>query len=613
MRHFRAALPCLVVFACLNVSAAELTEVVVTANRLPEAPDAGLAATTVITREQIEARQARSVEDLLQGVDGLAIANSGGPGKLTSFFVRGAEADHLLVLVDGVRIGSATAGSVALQNLPVEMIERIEFVRGPRSSLYGSEAIGGVLQIFTRRGGGNWQPELSVSGGSLDTRQAQAAIGGGSERAWVQLQGSWQQTDGIDACRGSSSEFAGCFTEEPDLDGYRYRSLAVRAGSEFAAGTQVEASLLRATGRVDYDGSTNNSHILQQAASLGLTHDFGGRAGNLALRVGRGWDGSKDYLEDDFRGEFKTKRDTASAQWDIKPRNGQVLTLGTDFQRDHVGGTTAYTVESRDNFGLFAQYVAEVDAWRAEASVRGDDNEQFGQHATGSVGLGYTVSPALQLLAQFGTAFKAPSFNDLYYPPDPFFGDSSNPNLDPERSRSFELAARGHIDVVHWRVSLFQTRILDLIGYDDFFLPANIDAARIRGVEASTTISWQQWLIDTGMTLQDAENRSDGPNRGNRLARRPRVAGHLDVERRVGVVSLGARWVAEGERPDNASGSRRLGGYGTVDLRAEAGVSEDWRLQLRVANLFDKRYETIAFYNQPGSAVYLTLRYAPKR
>jgi vitamin B12 transporter len=614
MRHFRAAPLGFVAFACLNVSAAELTEVVVTANRLPEAPDAGLAATTVITREQIQTRQARSVEDLLQGVDGLAIANSGGPGKLTSFFVRGADADHLLVLVDGLRIGSATAGSVALQNLPVEMIERIEFVRGPRSSLYGSEAIGGVLQIFTRRGGGDWQPELAISGGSLDTRQAQAAIGGGSERAWLQLQGSWQETDGIDACRGSSSVFAGCFTEEPDRDGYRYRSLSVRAGSELASGTRLEASLLRATSRVDYDGSfTNNSHILQQAAGLGLTHDFGDRAGNLSLRVGRAWDGSKDYLEDGFQGEFTTRRDTASAQWDVKPREGQVLTLGVDFQRDHVGGTTDYTVDSRDDVGVFAQYVAEVDVWRAEASLRGDDNEQFGQHATGSVGLGYTVSPALQLLAQFGTAFKAPSFNDLYYPPDPFFGDSSNPNLDPERSRSFELAARGRIDAAHWRVSLFQTRIIDLIGLDDFFLPANIDAARIRGVEASTTISWQQWRIDTGATWQDAENRTEGANFGNRLPRRPRLAGHLDVERRFAAMSLGARWVTEGERPDNASGSRRLGGYGTVDLRAETGIADDWRLQLRVANLLDKRYETIAFYNQPGRVAYLTLRYAPKR
>ncbi|MET0280102.1 MAG: TonB-dependent receptor [Steroidobacteraceae bacterium] len=615
MRPYPAAFTGLVVLsACLPLAAADLSEVVVTANRLPQSQDATLASTTVITRADIIARQARSIEDLLQGVDGFAISNSGGPGKLTSFFVRGADADQLLVLVDGVRIGSATAGTPALQNIPVELIERIEIVRGPRSSLYGSEAIGGVLQIFTRRGAGAFRPEVSVSGGSFDTRQAYAALGGGSERAWVQGQLGWQETDGINACRGSSSEFAGCFTEEPDRDAYRYRSATLRAGGQLTAATAVEASLLRAASRVEYDGSfANRSRLLQQVAGATLDQQLGERAGKLTLRLGRAWDRSHDYVDDSFQSEFETRRDSASAQWDINAARGQLVSLGVDYLNDHVDSSTAYDVSSRDNTGVFGQYVGEFGAWRGEGSLRNDDNEQFGSHTTGSAALGYTINPALQLLAQYGTGFRAPTFNELYFPADPFFGPSSNPDLDPERSRSLELALRGTLQAVRWRVSLYQTRIRDLISLDSNFLPANIDAARIRGVEASTNVPWQQWRFDAGVTWQDPESRTAGADFGNRLARRPKLAGHLDVERRVAALTLGARWVTEGDRYDNAAGTRHVGGYGLLDLRAEASVGKDWRVQLRAANLLDKGYETVSFYNQPGRAVYLTLRYAGGR
>ncbi len=160
------------------VVADELDDVVVTATRTSQPADEALASVTVITRAQIESRQARSIEDLLLGVEGLAMGNSGGPGRLTSFFVRGTDSDQLLVLVDGIKVGSATAGTVALQNLPLEQIERIEFVRGPRSSLYGSEAVGGVLQLFTRRGGGPLSADFSISGGSYGTLQG-AGLGAG--------------------------------------------------------------------------------------------------------------------------------------------------------------------------------------------------------------------------------------------------------------------------------------------------------------------------------------------------------------------------------------------------------------------------------------------------
>ncbi len=438
----------------LTIAAEDLSEVVITANRVPEPLDAALAATTVLTRELIQARQATSIEDLLQGVEGLSIGNSGGPGKLTSFFVRGADADHLLVLVDGVRIGSATAGTAALQNLPVEMIERIEFVRGPRSSLYGSDAIGGVLQIFTHRHTGDgFRPEFALTGGSLGTRRGYAALAGGDDRAWFRVQASAEATRGFDACRGSSTQFAGCFTEEPDADGYRYRSGSLAAGWQLDEHTRIEGNLLRATSHVEYDGSfTNESRILQQVAGVSASREIGsGRAsavhprprlGSFARLPGR-----------QLRGSIPDAPRQRQPAVEFPLAVGRLLTLGVDHQRDHVASDTAYVSSARNNTALFAQFVGDAGPWRTEFSLRGDDNAQFGQHATGTAAIGYAWSDAIQLLVQAGTGFKAPSFNDLYYP---FFG---NPELDPERSRSFELALRGHADSARWRLSLFATTV----------------------------------------------------------------------------------------------------------------------------------------------------------
>jgi vitamin B12 transporter len=611
MRQPVAAASLLLLSTFLSVHAADLEDVVVTATRISQPASETLAAVTVITRAQIQTRQARSIEDLLQGVEGVSISNSGGPGKLTSFFVRGTDADHLLVLVDGIRLGSATAGTVALQNLPLEQVERIEFVRGPRSSLYGSEAVGGVLQVFTRRGGGPLQVDISASGGSFGTVEAAAAIQGGGDRTWFSVQGSGQSVDGFDACRGSSTEFAGCFTEEPDDDASSYRSYAVRGGYRLGSdpqfGMQLEGNFWRADSDVDYDGSyTNRSEITQQVAGVSLIQPLRS-GGRITVRAGRAWDISDDFLGSTFMGDFETQRDTASAQVDLQVAPAQMLTLGFDLQDDKVSGSTDYDEDSRRDTGLFAQYVGGAGPVRVEASLRSDDNEQFGHHMTGGLGLGYQLSASWGLVAQYGTAFRAPTFNELYYP------GFSNPALQPEESRSTELAARGQTSAVHWRVSVFQTDINDLIGLDGSFLPANIDKARIRGAESGFTIAVDQWTIDAGLTLLDPENRTAGINHGNNLPRRPEATGKLDVQRRFGKFSLGARVTSEGPRFDDSGNNRQVSGYTLLDLRGDYQLGAAWLLQGRIANLFDREYETVAFYNQPGRAAYLTVRFSPGR
>lgn len=596
----------LCIASSISVIADELDDVVVTATRTSQPVGETLASVTVITRAQIESRQARSIEDLLLGVEGLAIGNSGGPGRLTSFFVRGTDADQLLVLVDGIKVGSATAGTVALQNLPLEQIERIEFVRGPRSSLYGSEAVGGVLQLFTRRGGGPLSADFGISGGSYGTLQGQASVQGGGEHAWFSLQGSAQSIDGFNACNGSSIEFAGCFTEEPDDDAYKYNSIAVRggynSGTSAQPGTQIEGSFWRTASKVDYDGSfTNRSDITQQVAGVSLIQPFASGA-SVTVRAGRAWDISDDLLDDAFMGDFETQRDTASVQVDVPVAHTHLITLGLDYQNDNVSGSTPYDVSSRSDTGLFAQYTGTTGAWRLEASARGDDNQQFGQHFTGSAAVGYQVTPSWGLVAQYGTAFRAPTFNELYYP---FFG---NPALDPETSGSAELAARGTAGALRWRVSLFDTQIRDLIGFDSNFAPANIDKAHIVGTEVGGTLAMNGWNVDAGLTFLDPESAS-GATDGNQLPRRPKFTGHLDVERRIQKWTLGARLASEGSRFDDSGNTRKLDGFTLLGLRAEYRLASTWRVQARVENVFDTQYETVAFYNQPGRAAYLMLRY----
>ena len=201
--------------------ATDLDKIVVTGTRTEVPLQDSLLPVQVIDREEIQRSQASSLQDLLKGRAGIGFSNQGGLGKLTTLNIRGTESDHVLVLVDGIRIGSATAGLAMFQDLPIEQIERVEIVRGPRSSLYGSEAIGGVIQIFTVRGGHGLQKNLRLGGGSNNLREASAGFGYRGDRGWVGAQAAYQETDGINACRGSGTLFQGCFTDEPDDDGYR--------------------------------------------------------------------------------------------------------------------------------------------------------------------------------------------------------------------------------------------------------------------------------------------------------------------------------------------------------------------------------------------------------
>jgi vitamin B12 transporter len=594
--------------ASTSVHAAEITAspVIVTATRTAQTADEALASVTIITREDIERRQAANVDDLLRGMPGISLSNNGGPGKVTSVFLRGAESDHVLVLVDGVKIGSATTGTAAFQDIPVDQIERIEIVRGPRSSLYGSEAIGGVIQIFTRKSCGATTPSLGLGAGSHNTYTGSAGVSGGGAQGWYTVNASGFSSEGFNACRGKPSpNGAGCFTYEPDNDGYRSRSGALRGGYRFDNGSEVEAHVLNTQARVSYDGTyVNESESAQQVA--------GGRVAfspmtpwRLSLAAGRSRDDSDNFLNGSFKSQYNTTRDTATLQNDITLGSGHLLTLALDYQKDRIASTTAYATTERRDVGAFAQYQGVYGAQDVQVALRNDDNQQFGYDTTGGLAWGYNLNRDLRLVASYGSAFKAPTFNELYYPG---FG---NPSLRPEQSKSYELGLRGTTLQARWSLSAYETKINDLIGFDATYTPANIDLARIRGMEMSIDTKIAGWTLATGLTLLNPENRSSGASDGNLLPRRARETLRLDLDRSLGEFRFGGTLFAAGRRYDNLANSVELNSYATVDLRVDYTLAGSWTLGGRVGNLFDKHYETAAFYNQDGRNYFVTLRYRP--
>lgn len=591
---------------------AELDRVVVTASRTAQTQDQALAPVTVIDRAQIERRQSQSLVDVLRGEPGISLVNNGGPGKATSVFLRGTESDHVLVLVDGVKVGSATSGGAALQDIPVEQIERIEIVRGPFSSLYGSEAIGGVIQIFTRRPQGPFDPNVALSVGSHNARRYSAGLSGRSEGdlgergGWYAVQAVHDETDGINAYTNTTSRYY-----DPDRDGYRNDSLGVQGGWRFNRQWDAEVNALRADSRNAYDGSVDNLAKGTEQVVGGRVRYAPSEAVKLTASVGTSAELSDTYLDGVYSSTFDTRRKVGAFQADIDAGPG-LLSVGFDWQRDEIESSETYDADSRIDRGVFAQWQQRFGAQSVQASVRRDDNSQFGGKNTGSLLWGWDFTSALRLTASYGTAFKAPTFNELYYP------SYGNPNLGPETSHSAEIGLRGEHGWGAWSLNAFETRVDDLISYDadlvddahPFGQPNNIDKARIRGAEAVASTDLAGWQLRGTLTWLDP--RADGDsNHGNFLPRRARQSGRVDADRSFGAFSVGGSVFGSGERYDNLANTTRLAGYGLVDLRVGWQVAADWKLSLAANNVFDRQYETARWYAQPGRNYQLTLRYHP--
>ncbi|WP_020410606.1 TonB-dependent receptor domain-containing protein [Hahella ganghwensis] len=595
--------------------------VIVTATRTAQTANESLSTVRVLTREEIIQRQAKSLPDLLRGEAGMHFVNNGGRGKNTSLFIRGTESDHILVLIDGVKVGSATSGNTPFQDIPIEQIERIEIVRGPRSSLYGSEAIGGVIQIFTRRGEGGVTPSLSVTAGSYDTFEGSAGVSGSVDGFFYNFSVSGVTTNGFNACHPeAATAFGGCYADEPDNDGYENLSSSLRIGYQFDGGSELSLNSLGSQNESDFDGnSQNQSETLQRLlgiqSSIVITDIW-----LLNMNVGRSLDESDNFLNGEFKSSFDTRRDTATIQNDFMLFDRDTFSLGVDYLHDKIDTygdqnfdsvideTDQFEDLSRENYGAYAQYLMSMDGYDIELSIRHDDNGQFGSHWTGGIGYGMEITDSVRFIATYGTAYKAPSFNELYYP------GYGNSELAPEESETIEIGLRGAYPETQWAVTYFNTHVDELISYDSTtFLPGNIDKAKINGVEIVVDHRFlQHWQLGVDLTIQDPRNDSAGANQGKLLTRRPERSARMDLDYHTEVWSVGATLVSVGRSYDDLGNSRKVDGYETLDVRAQIELVDSWLLQGRVENVFDVEYETASYFNQPGLGFYLTLRYAPE-
>ncbi|MCU7248926.1 TonB-dependent receptor domain-containing protein [Pseudomonas koreensis] len=571
--------------------ALKLPDVVISANRQVEARNDSSAANTVFTRDDIDRLQPRSVTDLLQRVPGVQVAQAGGRGSLPGIYIRGTQSAQSLVLVDGQRIGNATSGDSNLQHLNIEQIERVEVLRGSRSVIYGSDAIGGVIQIFTRRGSEQGlQPRMHIGFGSNETWERSLGLSGGDEKTRFNLGASLDETAGIDRSHQS-------YPSDSDHDAYRNRSVSLSLSHALSDDIEIGANLLDNHGKSEFDSPFGPSQ--QQPYS---DFDVSSLSSYVDARVNETWktrlefghsenrEKTLDKLSDE-RSVFNTYRDSVTWQNDLTLDARNSLILGGDWYEDRVNSSTAFDEDSRWNRAAFIQHRYQADSFSTELGLRHDDNQQFGSQNTWSGTFTLPLNPDNDVLLSYSEGFRAPTFNNLYYP---LF---SNPNLKPETSKSYELQWRSQLsDSSRLEASLYRTDLQDAIIFGSDSRPQNVASARINGFEAALKQELFDWQSNLGVAIIDPRDRDSG----HTLTRRARRTVSWDLDRQFDRLGLGASWQAVSGSYDDLDNTRRLGGYALFGLRGSWALSREIKLDLKVDNVLDKNYSR-ALYSHDGS------------
>jgi len=588
---------------------ADLDTIVVTATRQPTRINEQLADVTVIERETIEQAGTTTLPELLSRQAGVQIVSNGGLGKSSSIFIRGTNAGHTLLLVDGIPLGSATLGSPSLTNLPLSQIERIEILRGPASSLYGSDAIGGVIQIFTKQGAGPLRPEAFFGAGSYGTWEAQAGLSGGADMWSYSLRASQLKTDGINV---ASDPIRFGSNYNADNDPYRNTSWSGRVTFRPTTGHEIGATLLTVDSTNHYDGAKAPIDSYSNGTSRAWTAYSRNQLAQIwvsTLRYGESKDWSESFAPG--RSLFATTQKQWTWQNDVKLPLGSLM-LAAEYLRQNVDSTTNYKINERTVRSLIAGYNGNWENHSWQISQRYDDNAQFGGKTTGSLAYGYRINADWQARAAYGTAFKAPSFNQLYSPNTSTY--TGNPDLNPEFAKNGEVGLNWNHGHHRASITYFDNRIENLIINAPFPPPANklrpqnINHARITGTSLSYGLTHGAWNADAGLDFMKPIDQSTG----NRLPRRAAQMGRLSLSYAPGPWTVGAELNATGDRFDTATQTKPLDQYEVVNLYGSYKLGQDWSLEGRVNNLFDKVYETAWSYAQPQANVFIGVRYAPK-
>ncbi|WP_150912012.1 TonB-dependent receptor domain-containing protein [Marinobacter halotolerans] len=567
--------------------AAELDPIVVTATLGPRTVGESLSSVTVISAEDIREQQPKEFSELLESQPGVSVSGNGSFGKQTSVFMRGQASDATVLLVDGVRIRSATVGGPAWQYLPPQLLKRVEIVRGGRSSLYGADAVGGVVQAFTtprERGESGW---VEAGGGNLDTQQYGAGFSSVTDQTSVNIAANYFRTDGAPVIEGGEDK------------GYDNMSGVASARHEFSNGVEVGFSSLSAVGNSEYEGGDQDFRFQTVGGGIEVPITSHWRS-SLHLSEAR------DELEvfSSFPGVFDTRtRNSRLENW--LTAGTHEFVLGAEYTVDQVESTTAYEESSRSNEAYFGQALLNFGPADLHLSLRNDDNEAYGNQTTWGVGVGYALSANYRVRANTGTSFKAPSFNDLYFPG---FGD---PTLEPEEAISYEAGIEGRYDQWFWDLAVYQSDV------EDLSLPSqnqagSVPEARLRGVELSSGWENNGWSLRAAVSVGNFENKETS----RQLARRAERTARLGLDKQLGTWGFGTTVRAESHRYDDVFGvgRQRIPGYGVWDLRVSKEFAKDWHAYLTVDNVLDNKYATVKDFNNndfivAGRTAFLSVRY----
>ena len=607
MRHTRLALALSVVFFSSS-HAESLPEysahaIVVTPTRVAHPAGAVIGDLTVITAEDIAVSGQTSLLELLGIQPGIEITQEGGAGANAGLRIRGGNSGHTLVLVDGLRVGSATVGTTPLESIGLEQIERIEILRGPASSLYGADAVAGVVQIFTRQGRGAPRVSASVGAGSHGLVQGRATYSGEAGATRFSVGVGYNRTDG-----GFSSARPGTWGYNADDDGDEKRSAHLNVEHALSERQRIGIVGMANRDTVDYDAGTADDVAQNDVNSVSAWWKARlSGAWSTQVRAGSGQNHTENFSLGTSTGRFDTDQTQYLWQNDFALPVGNLTASVERNEQEVEGSTVQYTRPRRTVDAGQLGYLGRWAAHTVQASLRRDDYSDFGAHTTGTAAYAYAFAADWRTSASYGTSFKAPTFNDMYWPTTPWY--QGNPNLEPERGRNVEISLRYQARTDSVGITAYRNRIEDLIVYDWMTATMqNVARATLEGVSVQgetalaglrvqASIDWQQPIDDDTDKL---------------LAYRARRNGSLDVSKALGRWEFGTTLVASSSRYADAANTQRLPGYARLDLRAQYRIARDWRALLRVNNALDADYQLVSGYNTPGVNGLLALEYRPE-
>ena len=582
-------------------SLGHLNAVVVTATRTEQPLTDLVSDVSVLDRDVIERSGASSVADVLSRLPGVELTRNGGPAATTSLYVRGAETRHTLLMIDSVRVDSQSTGGPAWHALPLEQIERIEVLRGPAAAIYGSDAMGGVVQIFTRHGSGPAQPSVSVGFGSHGTRKLDASISGAQGAVDYALSMGSERSTGFNSQP----------TANPDKDGYRRSSGSARVGYQLNREHKLEATWLGTQGNAQYDAfaSTKDDHALQDLTTLGLNWSARwSETYRTRVTLTQGRD-RYETTPSPYEAETRLSTYLWHNEWKL---GANTLTTALERREDRLANATTTPANTRRHQDALALgYGMKQGLHTLQLNLRRDNDSEFGGHSTGSAAYAFALTPQWRLTASAGTAFRAPTLFQR-------FSIYGTPALKPESSTNLELGAKYAAGADSASVVAYRNRVTDLINYVSgpgtcvngvgafAGCYGNTGKAKYTGI----TLAGGTRVAKVGLNASlDLQNPTDELT-GKLLARRAKRIAKLGAETTVQGWNLAADWLLTGERYNNAANTQRLGGYALVNLAASKTVAPGWSVLARVDNLADKNYQTVTGYATAGRTLYMGLKWA---